>query len=139
GQHGRRPGDYRRVRDDDSAAGGRSRPGDAHARATDNSTRCRMLTIDPVTLEVVGAALPAITNEMSHVLQRTSYNMMIFEIRDFCCAIVDRDGNLVSQNVGGVSHFIADLGAVIKDGLVKTETFRPGDVIVTNHQAVAGQ
>ena len=50
-----------------------------------------MLNVDPVTLEVVAAALPAITNEMSHVLQRTSYNMMIFEIRDFCCAIVDSE------------------------------------------------
>jgi N-methylhydantoinase B len=98
-----------------------------------------VLTVDPVTLEVVGAALTAITNEMSHVLQRTSYNMMIFEIRDFCCAIVDREGSLVSQNLGGVSHFIADLGIVIQDGVQTIPDFQPGDVIVTNHQAIAGQ
>ena len=97
------------------------------------------MRIDPVTLEVVRAALPAVTNEMSHVLQRTSYNMMIFEIRDYCCAFVDRDGALVSQNLGGVSHFISDLGVVIQDGMRRIPTFRPGDVIVHNHQRVAGQ
>src|SRR5271168_735385 len=77
---------------------------------------------DPVTLEVIRNALPAIANEMAADLQRTSYNMMIYEVRDFCTALVAPDGALVSQNVGGVSHFVAD-----------------GDVIITNHQAVAGQ
>ena len=45
--------------------------------------------LDLVTLEVIRNALPAITNEMSHVLQRTSYNMMIYEVRDYCCGLVD--------------------------------------------------
>ena len=73
--------------------------------------------IDPVTLEVIRNALPAIANEMAADLQRTSYNMMIYEVRDFCTALVAPDGALVSQNVGGVSHFVADLGAIIKDGM----------------------
>ena len=41
-----------------------------------------------MTLEVIRSALPAIANEMAVDLQRTSYNMMIYEIRDFCTAIV---------------------------------------------------
>lgn len=97
--------------------------------------------VDPVTLEVIRNALPAICNEMSAVLQRTSYNMMIYEVRDYCCALLDKDGNLLSQNVGGVSHFVADLGVLVKDGVGKyrTKGFKEGDVVVTNHQAVAGQ
>lgn len=97
--------------------------------------------LDIVTLEVIRNALPAITNEMSHVLQRTSYNMMIYEVRDYCCGLVDREGNLLSQNMGGVSHFVADLGVVIRDGVARygVEGFKPGDVIITNHQRVAGQ
>src|SRR3954471_22587745 len=102
--------------------------------------------LDPVTLEVVRAALPAISNEMAVDLQRTSYNMIIYEVRDFCTALVDPDGRLISQNVGGVSHFIADLGVVIKDGMErygragdKDAGFKPGDVIVHNHQRIAGQ
>src|SRR5581483_47306 len=96
---------------------------------------------DPVTLEVLRNALPAITNEMSHDLQRTSYNMMIYEVRDYCCALLDADGRLLSQNMGGVSHFVADLGVVIKDGVeqVGRDGFAPGDVMLTNHQRVAGQ
>ncbi|HLG72863.1 MAG TPA: hydantoinase B/oxoprolinase family protein [Chloroflexota bacterium] len=97
--------------------------------------------LDPVTLEVVRNALPAITNEMSVDLQRTSYNMMIYEVRDYCCALLDVEGRLLSQNMGGVSHFVADLGVVIKDGVARygADGFKPGDVIITNHERVAGQ
>jgi N-methylhydantoinase B len=97
--------------------------------------------LDPVTLEVVRNALPAIANEMAADLHRTSYNMMIYEVRDFCTALVAPDGALISQNVGGVSHFVADLGVIIEDGMRQhgREGFRPDDVIITNHQRVAGQ
>jgi N-methylhydantoinase B len=97
--------------------------------------------LDPVTLEVIRNALPAIANEMAADLQRTSYNMMIYEVRDFCTALVTPDGALISQNVGGVSHFVADLGVIVTDGMKRygRAGFKPGDVIITNHQAVAGQ
>ena len=97
--------------------------------------------IDPVTLEVLRNAFPAIADEMSIDLQRTSYNMMIYEVRDFCTSLVDTEGQLISQNVGGVSHFVADLGVIITDAMKRygAKGFKPGDVIITNHQAVAGQ
>ncbi|MDP6174697.1 MAG: hydantoinase B/oxoprolinase family protein, partial [Rhodospirillales bacterium] len=97
--------------------------------------------LDPVTLEVIRNALPAIANEMAADLQRTSYNMMIYEVRDFCTALLDAEGQLVSQNVGGVSHFVADLGVIIQDAIKRfgKDGFSPDDVIITNHQAVAGQ
>ena len=100
-----------------------------------------MKDLDPVTLEVVRNALPAIANEMAADLQRTSYNMMIYEVRDFCTALLDVDGALISQNVGGVSHFVADLGVVVQDAVRRygRDGFAPGDVVITNHQAVAGQ
>jgi N-methylhydantoinase B len=98
-------------------------------------------SLDPVTLEVIRNALPAISNEMAADLQRTSYNMMIYEVRDYCTALIDPQGELISQNVGGVSHFVADLGVLITDGVKRygKNGFKPGDVIITNHQAVAGQ
>ena len=97
--------------------------------------------LDPVTLEVIRNALPAISNEMAVDLQRTSYNMIIYEVRDFCTALVLPNGDLVSQNVGGVSHFIADLGVMITDAMQRyaKEGFKPGDVLISNHQRVAGQ
>ncbi|MCC6473039.1 MAG: hydantoinase B/oxoprolinase family protein [Burkholderiales bacterium] len=103
--------------------------------------RVKEANLDPVTLEVIRNALPAISNEMAADLQRTSYNMMIYEVRDYCTALVDVNGDLISQNVGGVSHFVADLGVLITDGVKRygANGFKPGDVLITNHQAVAGQ
>src|ERR1700716_172474 len=100
-----------------------------------------MPELDAVTLEVIRNALPAVANEMAADLQRPSYNMMIYEVRDFCTALVGLEGELISQNVGGVSHFVADLGVIVTDGLKRygKAGFKPGDVIITNHQAVAGQ
>ncbi|MGH7246810.1 MAG: hydantoinase B/oxoprolinase family protein, partial [Pseudomonadota bacterium] len=97
--------------------------------------------LDAVTLEVIRNALPAIANEMAADLQRTSYNMMIYEVRDFCTSLVNTKGELIAQNVGGVSHFVADLGVIITDAMKRygKDGFAEGDVIITNHQAVAGQ
>ena len=99
------------------------------------------MKMDIVTLEVIRHVLPAIANEMSYVLQRTSHNMMIYEVRDYCCGLLDRKGRLLAQNVGGVSHFVANLGDVIRDGVERygEDGFLPGDVLITNHQRVAGQ
>ena len=96
---------------------------------------------DLVTIEVIRNSLPAISNEMSHVLQRTSYNMMIYEVRDYCCGLLDAQGQLLSQNTGGVSHFVADLGAVVKDGIDKycAAGFTPIDVIITILLRVTGK
>src|SRR5215467_694904 len=112
------------------------------AKASKRTTRGNgRVSLDPVTLEVIRNALPAVANEMAADLQRTSYNMMIYEVRDFCTALIDTEGQLISQNVGGVSHFVADLGVIIVDGMKRygRQGFAPGDVIITNHQAVAGQ
>jgi len=66
---------------------------------------------------------------------------MIYEVRDYCCGLLDASGRLLSQNTGGVSHFVADLGVVIRDGVERygKDGFQPGDVIITNHQRVGGQ
>ena len=96
---------------------------------------------DPIVVEVVANYLTEISNEMSIALQRTSYNMMIYEVKDYCCTLLGANGDLWSQNVGGVSHFVADMGVIIRDGVKKygVDGFSPGDVIIHNHQRVAGQ
>src|ERR1700723_3479005 len=129
----------------DHCGGRKQMSGNPAARKTSNRKSNKPkrsgARLDPVTLEVIRNALPAIANEMAADLQRTSYNMMIYEVRDFCTALVDPKGQLISQNVGGVSHFVADLGVIITDGMKRygEKGFAPGDVIITNHQAVAGQ
>jgi N-methylhydantoinase B len=97
--------------------------------------------LDPITLEVIRNALPAISDEMSADLRRASYNMMIYEVGDYCCALVAPNGDLIAQNGGGVSHFVADLGVVAVDAIDQwgPDGFVRGDVLITNHQKVAGQ
>lgn len=98
-------------------------------------------SVNPITLEVVRNGLAHIANEMATVLRKTSYNMMIYEVRDYCVGIVDPQGNILSQNFGALPIFLADLGPAIVDG-VRTygeNGFRPGDVLIMNHPYVCGQ
>jgi len=97
--------------------------------------------INPITVEVVRSGLAHIANEMATVLRKTSYNMMIYEVRDYCVGIVDPDGNILSQNFGALPIFLADLGPAIVDGVRMhgRDGFRPGDVLIMNHPYVCGQ
>ena len=97
--------------------------------------------VNPVTVEVVRAGLAHIANEMATVLRKTAYNMMIYEVRDYCVGIVDPEGNILSQNFGALPIFLADLGPAIVDGVRMhgKNGFRPGDVLIMNHPYVCGQ
>ena len=98
-------------------------------------------TINPITVEVVRSGLAHIANEMATVLRKTSYNMMIYEVRDYCVGIVDPEGNILSQNFGALPIFLADLGPAIVDGVRMhgKNGFEPGDVLIMNHPYVCGQ
>jgi N-methylhydantoinase B len=97
--------------------------------------------VNPITLEVVRNALATTANEMATVLRKTSYNMMIYEVRDYCVGLVDPEGNILSQNFGALPIFLADLGPAILDGVkrYKEDGFAPGDVLIMNHPYVCGQ
>ena len=97
--------------------------------------------VNPITVEVVRNGLAHIANEMATVLRKTSYNMMIYEVRDYCVGIVDPEGNILSQNFGALPIFLADLGPAILDGVRMhgRDGFQPGDVLIMNHPYVCGQ
>ncbi|MBI1995570.1 MAG: hydantoinase B/oxoprolinase family protein [Deltaproteobacteria bacterium] len=99
------------------------------------------LPVNPITVEVVRNGLAHIANEMATVLRKTSYNMMIYEVRDYCVGIVDPEGNILSQNFGALPIFLADLGPAIVDGVRRygKDGFAPGDVLIMNHPYVCGQ
>ena len=98
-------------------------------------------SVNPITVEVVRNGLAHIANEMATVLRKTSYNMMIYEVRDYCVGIVDPEGNILSQNFGALPIFLADLGPAIVDGVRRYGKggFAPGDVLIMNHPYVCGQ
>ncbi|WP_233838969.1 hydantoinase B/oxoprolinase family protein [Paraburkholderia sp. ZP32-5] len=101
----------------------------------------RRATVDPITLEVVGNSLIAYAEEMALALCKSAYNMMIYEVRDFCCGLIDTEGRMICQNEGGLPIFLADLGIAVKDGIDRfgLDGFTPGDVIIMNHAGVCGQ
>jgi N-methylhydantoinase B len=80
-------------------------------------------------------------NEMAMVLRKTSYNMMIHEVRDYCVGVLDLDGNILAQNFGALPIFLADLGPAIVDGGKKygRDGFERGDVLIMNYPYVCGQ
>ena len=88
--------------------------------------------LDLVWLKILHAQLVNICEEMG-LAMRTSYSPIFSEGLDFCCLILDRDGELVAmQNLNpammGQALYsgrwvIDDLGA---------DSFEPGDVVVHN-------
>jgi N-methylhydantoinase B len=95
----------------------------------------------PITVEVVRNAIVAYADEMANALSKAAYNMMIYEVRDYCCGLIDTAGRMISQNRGGLPIFLADLGIAVEDGLARygAAGFAPGDVVVMNHPYVCGQ
>ncbi len=99
------------------------------------------MSVDPITVEIIRCALKAAANEMSAVLKKTAYNMMIYEVQDYCVAIVDHEGRTMSQNEGALPIFLADLGVAVQDGIevYGKENIHPGDVFLVNHPEICGQ
>ena len=48
---------------------------------------------DPITVEVVRNAVVAYGDEMANALCKAAYNMMIYEVRDYCCGLIDLQGH----------------------------------------------
>ena len=96
---------------------------------------------NPITVEVVRNAINAYADEMATALCKSAYNMMIYEVRDFCCGLIDGEGRMISQNKGGLPIFLADLGIAVKDGIARygLDGFEPGDVVIMNHGRSRGQ
>jgi N-methylhydantoinase B len=99
------------------------------------------MAIDPITVEIIRCALKAAANEMSAVLKKTAYNMMIYEVQDYCVAVLDDEGRTMSQNEGALPIFLADLGVAVQDGIevYGKENIHPGDVFLVNHPEICGQ
>ena len=99
------------------------------------------MSVDAITVEIIRCALKAAANEMSVVLKRTAYNMMIYEVQDYCVSIVDHEGRTMSQNEGALPIFLADLGVAVQDGveIYGLKNIQPGDVFLVNHPEICGQ
>lgn len=94
------------------------------------------MRLDPVTLEIIGNKLGALTEEMCLTLQRTSRSLYVKETADFCCALAGTDGRFVAYPRGiGVSGFV---GLNVGEAVERAGELEPGDVIITNDPYTSG-
>lgn len=94
---------------------------------------------DLVTFEIVRGALAGIAEEMKSVVMRASFSPLLSLSGDLSCAILDPEGNVVSQGNDIPVH----LGAMpyTARGLLtdpRTRELEPGDVLMTNDPYVGG-
>ncbi|MBX9700452.1 MAG: hydantoinase B/oxoprolinase family protein [Acetobacteraceae bacterium] len=94
---------------------------------------------DPVTIEVIGAALASIVEEMGEALVRASFSTNIKERRDCSTALFDREGRTLCQ----AEHIPIHLGSFL-DALPEIlkrhdpAHITPGDVFVFNDAYAGG-
>ena len=97
------------------------------------------VALDPITVEVIGAALSSIVEETGEALIRASYSTNIKERRDCSTALFDVQGRTLCQAEHIPMHlgsFIGILAHVLKHHPIAG--MRPGDVFVGNDAYAGG-
>jgi N-methylhydantoinase B len=89
---------------------------------------------DPITLEIVWSRLISIADEAAAALLRTAFSTIVRESNDFATVLMDRNGDSISENTGGIASFSCILPKTTKSFLqtFPAETWRPGDCVITN-------
>lgn len=96
---------------------------------------------DPVTLEILWRRLVSIVDEADAAVARTAFSSLLRDAHDYTCMFTDRRGRELAQGTfatPGQSGAMA-LGVKKLVQSVPADSFRPGDVFITNDPwALAG-
>ena len=92
-----------------------------------------IISLDPVTFEIVRSSFYSICEEMKSVIMRAAFSPLISLSSDLSCALADSTGKVIAQGNDIAVH----LGAMpysIKGALesIVSSQLRPGDAILTN-------
>src|SRR5262245_236838 len=90
---------------------------------------------DPVTLEILWSRLISITDESAAALLRTSFSTIVRESNDYATVLMDASGDALAENTAGIPSFVGILPRTLRDHLLTrfpSETWRPGDCVITN-------
>jgi N-methylhydantoinase B len=104
-----------------------------------NEAAAPALALDPITVEVIGAALSSIVEETGEALIRASFSTNVKERRDCSTALFDVQGRTLCQAEHIPMHlgsFIGILSHVLKHHPIAG--MRPGDVFVGNDAYAGG-
>lgn len=94
-----------------------------------------MSKVDPITVEVIRNGLLSAAREMSTNLIRTSYNTVVYEIRDFGVGIYDRFGRLLADSPAGLAVFVRSNDFAVESIIrhVGYDRIEPGDAFLLNY------
>ena len=89
---------------------------------------------DPIALEIMWSRLITVVDEMWLTIVRTAFSLIIAELQDFACELLDPDGETLAHSPRAMPVFNLTLPRAVKALLAKfpADTLRPGDVLVTN-------
>jgi N-methylhydantoinase B len=98
-------------------------------------------SFDPITLEILWRRLISIVDEADSTVSRTAFSSLLRDAHDYTCMFTDRKGRELAQGSFATPGQSGAMALGIKN-LVNTlppETYRPGDVFITNDPwALAG-
>lgn len=91
-------------------------------------------TFDPISLEIYWNRLISIADEAATGILRTAFSTIVRESNDYANVLMDRNGDSIAENTGGLASFSCILPKTTKIFMEKypAETWRPGDSVVTN-------
>lgn len=103
----------------------------AAASLTDEIAR---LESDPIGLEIMWSRLISISEESWLTVIRTAFSLIIGEMQDFACEILDAEGKSLAHSPRAMPVFNITLMSAVQALLEEfpAETLQPGDVLVTN-------
>jgi len=107
----------------------------------DGQATAEKAKFDPIMLEVIRSLLTAIMDECEINLSRTAFSPIIYEVKDYCIGLLDRECRTIAQSRGSVPTFMSDLGESVQDGIdIYGESgLEPGDVLLMNFSDICGQ
>ncbi len=96
---------------------------------------------DPITLEILWRRLISIVDEADSAVARTAFSSLLRDAHDYTCMFTDRKGRELAQGTFATPGQSGAMALGIKNLINKLpiDTFKPGDVFITNDPwALAG-
>jgi N-methylhydantoinase B len=94
--------------------------------------------IDPLTKALVQASFVNIADQAAEILEKAAISFILCEARDYCSALLDAKGRLVSVAEKGGAEHVGSAELLLKATLdAFGDDFQPGDVILQNDPYVA--
>ncbi len=93
-----------------------------------------MKQIDPVDLGIIWDRLVSITDDILLSIVRTAFSVGVREAWDLACVVFDAEGRSLAQATLSMPAFIGTAPLTMQHMLARypADTWRPGDVVVTN-------